>query len=330
MKNALNGYLNLMQNFLDYSSYFEKALRNFNISLEYVKSFYLESERIDMASKTERIIIFENTIQMCDSNNLLCQSVNTSLAKQRIYWDEDNVQPDSLQRYDQTELILSRERTCEAAKSYSGKRVCILNFASFVTPGGGVARGTTAQEESICRISTLYKCITNASVRIYYDSHWDKINKMLIDRGNNDDIIYTPGVTVFKADTFDCELLPESEWYTVDVITCAAPDLRYSNHGVPFRPTEEELTALLEKRWRKILAVSADHNVEVLILGAFGCGAFYNPPQIVAKAAENACKDYDRCFEKIVFAVYAGEYENENYKAFSSIKGIMEKTANRI
>ena len=51
-----------------------------------------------------------------------------------------------------------------------------MNFASFVTPGGGVTRGTTAQEESICRISTLYKGIADDSVRLFYDSHKDKIN----------------------------------------------------------------------------------------------------------------------------------------------------------
>ena len=43
---------------------------------------------------------------------------------------------------------------------------------------------------------------------------------------HNDDIIYTPSVTVFKSDTANPALLPEEEWYDVDVITCAAPNLR--------------------------------------------------------------------------------------------------------
>lgn len=43
---------------------------------------------------------------------------------------------------------------------------------------------------------------------------------------HNDDIIYTPSVTVFKSDTANPTLLPEEEWYDVDVITCAAPNLR--------------------------------------------------------------------------------------------------------
>ena len=43
---------------------------------------------------------------------------------------------------------------------------------------------------------------------------------------HNNDLIYTPGVTVFKSDTDMPEVLPEEEWYQVDVISCAAPRLR--------------------------------------------------------------------------------------------------------
>ena len=42
----------------------------------------------------------------------------------------------------------------------------------------------------------------------------------------NDDCIYTPDVTIFKSDISFLELLPQNKWQTVDVITCAAPNLR--------------------------------------------------------------------------------------------------------
>ena len=38
----------------------------------------------------------------------------------------------------------------------------------------------------------------------------------------NDDIIYTQDITVFKSDTHFPEMLPEEEWYNVDVLTSAA------------------------------------------------------------------------------------------------------------
>lgn len=43
----------------------------------------------------------------------------------------------------------------------------------------------------------------------------------------------------------------------------------------------------------------------MLILGAFGCGAFKNPPELVAKAFKTVISEnhYDECFRKIVFAI---------------------------
>ncbi len=42
---------------------------------------------------------------------------------------------------------------------------------------------------------------------------------------HNDDCIYTPKVTVFKTDTAEPKLMPEADWYQVNVITCATPNL---------------------------------------------------------------------------------------------------------
>lgn len=55
-------------------------------------------------------------------------------------------------------VIVSQKRTLEAAApyAYAGKKVCIWNFASATNPGGGVTKGSSAQEEAICRCSTLY------------------------------------------------------------------------------------------------------------------------------------------------------------------------------
>lgn len=108
----------------------------------------------------------------------------------------------------------------------------------------------------------------------------------------NDDCLYTPGVIVFKSDISFPERMEEKDWYQVDVITCAAPNLRNmpSNLMNPFAgnaPADIEDDGLYElhlQRLERVFRVAAANGTEVLILGAFGCGAFCNPPAVVARA----------------------------------------------
>ncbi len=277
-----------------------------------------------MDGKRERIGIFIDTMEMCENNERLQQSIQKSLESQQICWENDELDNSVKKRFPGTELVLTAERTCRAAMNYKNKRVCILNFASFVTPGGGVTRGTTAQEESICRISTLYRCIADDSARFFYESHRNKIERRQTDWKNNDDIIYTPGVTVFREDTFDCKILPENEWYDIDVITCAAPDLRHYNGEIYDEDLlDNKLIEIHKRRLGRILTVASQHGAEVLVLGAFGCGAFYNSPWAVSKAAEQVCKNYDGMFERIVFAVFTQNTNSDNFRAFATIANIV-------
>ena len=63
---------------------------------------------------------------------------------------EDKLEISSGSRYDRPcRIVVSKKRTLEAAGAYRGQRVCIHNFASATNPGGGVARGSNAQEEAL-------------------------------------------------------------------------------------------------------------------------------------------------------------------------------------
>ena len=149
---------------------------------------------------------------------------------------------------------------------------------------------------------------------------------------HNDDIIYTPKITVFKSDTDFPEMLPEEDWYVVDVLTCAAPNLRardtydsYSDHSKTCADilSRETLRGLIEKRIHRIFELAAYEENEVLILGAFGCGAFRNPPQLVAEAFRKMTEEYRYCFDTIEYAVFCTDYETANYKAFDNAFGDM-------
>ena len=55
---------------------------------------------------------------------------------------------------------------------------------------------------------------------------------------------------------------------------------------------------------------------EVVILGAFGCGAFLNNPEVVAQAAKNVIEEYKYTFVMIEFAVYCSPRDEQNYAIF--------------
>ena len=80
--------------------------------------------------------------------------------------------------------------------------------------------------------------------------------------------------------------------------------------------SDRELENLLESRIRRIFAVAAYERNDVLVLGAFGCGAFRNPPKVVAKVFHKVMDDYREYFETIEYAVFHTDKETENYKSF--------------
>ena len=78
----------------------------------------------------------------------------------------------------------------------------------------------------------------------------------------------------------------------------------------------EELLCLLQKRIQKIFETAIASGADVLILGAFGCGAFRNPPELVAAVFAEFTELYRNNFDVIEYAVFHTEQEAANYKAF--------------
>lgn len=280
-----------------------------------------------MNPRMERIAVFEGTRQLCRNDGKLMAAIAASIAGQKLYWEEDPTMPGEPRFSSPARMLLSGKKTVQAAAPYAreGKRVFILNFASSVCPGGGVLQGAQSQEESICRVSTLYFPLTDpGTAGAFYGRHWEMIRAGEMNRRNRDDIIYTPGVIAVREDAGQEKILPEGGRYAMDVITCAAPDLRETMDGTRYAPTEAELTAVFESRWRRILSVAAKQQAEVLILGAFGCGVFGNPPELVVEAFNHVAEPFRKHFETIEFAVYSSHKPSPNYQAFSHITDIHE------
>ena len=230
--------------------------------------------------------------------------------------------------YDDSAIIKVTNRdTFTAAKEYANiinstneGFVGVLNFASSTNPGGGVTKGSTAQEECLCRCSNLYLTLYQEKcIREYYN-----INKKYMSNLGSDAIIYSRNVYVFKDK--DYNMLPVKDRFYVDVLTCAAPNLRENPRNQyntdaskeKLTLTDEELYNIHVKRARNILNVAIKNEDDYLILGAFGCGAFRTNPEIVAKAYKDVLQDYMYCFKVIDFAIIDGKYSN-NYEIFKRI-----------
>ena len=80
--------------------------------------------------------------------------------------------------------------------------------------------------------------------------------------------------------------------------------------------SDEELYELHVKRLKRIMDVAVAGGNEVIILGAFGCGAFENNPEVVAKASKEVAINYKNCFDVIEFAVYCSPRDEMNYNIF--------------
>lgn len=113
----------------------------------------------------------------------------------------------------------------------------------------------------------------------------------------------------------------------MNVITCAAPNLRETpanayNHenGEGVKISNEELQKIHEERAYKILSCAAFHGNETIVLGAFGCGAFRNPPEVVANAYKKVISEhFMNSFKNIVFAVYCSSEDTTNYDTFKKV-----------
>ncbi|MBQ7704128.1 MAG: TIGR02452 family protein [Selenomonadaceae bacterium] len=267
-----------------------------------------------MITKEQMAEVFRDTEKFYKTDENLKAAVENSIAGTKFFAAEDYPALPA-KKFDATKISVTKQRTFEAAfqlhKDNPNSKIAVHNFASATNPGGGVKHGSRAQEEALCRCSTLYPALnTTANWQNYYQFHRDRQDNIYTDA-----CIFTPEIIVCKSDTDIPKRLPQENWIKVDVMTCAAPNLRL------FDISDAELLKIHEKRARHMLTILANSGVEIFVTGAFGCGAFKNNPYVVAQAYKNILPEFDGCFAEIVFAIYFRQYEAQNFDAFKKILG---------
>lgn len=243
-----------------------------------------------MAHAQQLIDCFNDTMHRIQTDPFLRAETMKSKADTVVYpvfWENNQAAYFAKWLYfDSCDVEVVADTTFSAARKYlrngnKQKRVAVLNFANPHYAGGGVEHGAMAQEECLCRSSNLYPCLFASCAQAeYYQFHRNRADHLFTDR-----VVYTPNVVVFKDDQPVPQLLPREQWFRVDVLTCAAPYL-----GEPVHITPSDLKALFKSRIREICRVAMEHQVTTVVFGAFGCGAFRNPPELVPGPFVKCCK----------------------------------------
>jgi len=170
-----------------------------------------------------------------------------------------------------------------------GIRLGLLNMASERSPGGGVTRGAHAQEEDICRRTTLYPTLTQQRYPIAHD-----------------ELMYSPNVKVVKGS--DYSRLQSPLVNIAGVVSAAA--VRFPALDGIGQYREADLV-LMKNKVRMVLETFEFHKITHLVLGAWGCGAFRNPPKQVAEIFRDTLKEFG--FVHVTFAIttpYANDRRN--------------------
>ena len=210
-----------------------------------------------------------------------------------------------------------------------GYHPALLNFASAGHPGGGVETGARAQEETICRRSTLSRSLFSfdASHAARYGYEHREGNNYPLSRSLDFSAIYSPQVTVFREAGPDYTLMENP--FQVGVITNAALNMngRFPIRLTPDGHIPEEGKAITRNKIRTILRIGLIKGHDSLVLGAFGCGAFKTPPREMAQLFKEVMEEeeFNDRYRVISFAILSDHNDRSgNLEAFLEVFGVNE------
>ena len=202
---------------------------------------------------TERELNAIRHHDMMTATEFSCKEIDIAARQSKIY---DMNKPS-------VPMVEIKDMDCVSAamETPADFRTTILNFASYTKPGGGYLNGAWAQEESLCSESNLWEILNHETFKEFYEYNRSHMNNGLYE----DRVIYTPSVR-FRGNTF------------IDVLTCASPNYKEAiKNGVG----HDEVVEVYRNRLKLIYNILHQNGVNMFIAGAWGCGVFEFPREIM-------------------------------------------------
>ena len=266
----------------------------------------LETQQLNMDREARRRVFEENLEILANRKYLTPDGREIDLkCEAPEYYDEPFELEEVPPVKDGTMFTVANEDCVESYKALlmDGYHPALLNMASATHPGGGVENGSGAQEEQLCRRSTLLLSL--------YQFQRDKAKaysqlnipnqKRQYPLHPHFGGIYSPDVIFFREAEGRNYRLSDKPFRAsvISVAGVARPPL--DKDGLMF-PEEQEQT---KDKIRTILRIALEHCHDALVLGALGCGAFGNPPAQVARLFHEVFEEpeFKNRFRKVVFAI---------------------------
>lgn len=200
-----------------------------------------------------------------------------------------------------------------------GFNPAVLNMASRRNPGGGVATGAGAQEETIFRRTNLFRSLYQFAD--YAGNYGVKKSRWQYPLDRNFGGVYSPDVTLFREDEHHGYRLMSNpvKMSFISVAGMNRPKLTEDGKYII-----DSLVPAIKNKIRTILRIGIINNHDALVLGALGCGAFRNPPRHIAQLFHEVLDEdeFKGRFAKIVFAILEdhnsrhGHNQEGNYRPF--------------
>lgn len=171
--------------------------------------------------------------------------------------------------------------------------LAVLDFASFVNPGGGYIRGTMAQEEALCTESFLYNVLEGFG-------DWYAENR----RRNLNCELYRNRALAVPAVRFGRDRIHAY----ADVIVAAAPNARRAR--ADYKVSDEVLEETMRERIAFALSVIDARGLKKAVLGAYGCGVFGWDASVVAEMFRAELASGTHGLEEVIFAIPRTRYDD--------------------